>query len=368
MSDLDKRLKESLTAVRDAYAEDRHADRFESRARFIERYRRRRRMFTAGSIALAGAALIAGLVFTGEGLDLFAVPDPDSEVAGELPDGVVSSVPTGAEPIDAGIRLGGVWVANSADSTLSHVDPTINRVVATIPLAGPPQEVDVGEGAVWVAGFGSVTAIDSSTDEVIDSVAIEGAEDRISISVGEGAVWAVVDESRLVKVDPDELTYEDIEGPTRPIDVAAREGSVWVLDAEQGLLQLDPATGQAVGEPIGGVTSGDVSAGRSAIWLADEDEDTIIRLDATTRAFGDTYQVDGTYIDMAVSETVLWVLSEEGGRSLLTALDTGSAEPLGSPLELTGDPVEVSSGAGGVWVVARESGAILRIDPAAVTL
>jgi hypothetical protein len=78
--------------------------------------------------------------------------------------------------------------------------------------------------------------------------------------------------------------------------------------------------------------------------------------------------VKGTYIDIAVSENVVWVLSSSNGKALLTALDTTTARALGASLKLEGDPVEVSSGGGDVWVTARSAGAIFRIDPAAIAV
>jgi streptogramin lyase len=367
MNDLDRRLKDSLNAVRDSYAEERQSDRFETRARFIERYRNRRRFVAVGSVALAGAALIAvGWFATGQ-FDLFAERERGSEVAGELPRGVVSSVVTGTDPVDSGIRTGGVWVANAADSTVSHVDPSINRIVADIQLDGAPQEVDVGLDAIWVAGFGRVTAIDPLTDEVRGAATVGSEDARLSISVGEGYIWTIVDGRELVRVDPATFEVEPIGTTSAPVDVAARDGSVWVLDTERGLMQLDPVSGELRTDPEPSLNSStDVSAGRGVVWLASREDNSVVRFAAEGGGPPRFFEVRGDYIDMAVSESIVWVLSRPNGHALLTALDTQTANPLGAPLRLEGDPVEVSSGGGGVWVVARELGAILRIDPAAV--
>ena len=367
MNDLDRLLKESLNAVRDSYADERQEERFEMRARFIERYRRRRAIFTTGGFALAGAALIAGVMLFSGNLDVFADRDPKSDVASQLQDGVLAAVKTGAEPVDAGVRPGGIWVANSGDSTITHIDTSSNMIVGPIELDGPPQEVDVGEGSIWVAGFGHVRAFNPNTDEIKGMVEVGPADAEINLSIGEEAVWVVVEGEGLIRIDPDTLEPTPIEGPSAPVDVAARDGSVWVLDEEAGLLQLDPITGQQRGDAIPGLTGGgDISGGGGVIWVGDTSGDQVIRLDAASRRFTGSFEVRGTYLDMAVSEEVVWVLSKPNGHALLTALDINTAEPLGKPLKLEGDPAEVSSGGGGVWVVARELGAILRIDPAAV--
>lgn len=365
MNDLDRLLKDSLNAVRDSYAEERQADRFETRARFIERYKRRRRFVTVGSMALAGAAVIAIGMFATDRFDPFADRQP-SEVAGELPRGVVSAVVTGNEPVDSGIRTGGVWVANAGDATLSHVDAQADRVLRDIELDGAPQEVDVGLDRIWVAGFGRVTAIDPSTDEIVDEATVGSEDASLSISVGEGYVWTVVDDTELVRIDPTTFEVEPIPAATAPVDVAARDGSVWVVDADRGLLQLDPISGELRTDPEPSLNTGsDISAGGGIVWLASREDDTVVRFPVGGGTPG-TFRVRGTYIDMAVSEEIVWVLSRPNGHALLTAVDPEQGRQLGKPLKLEGDPVEVSSGGGSVWVVARELGAILRIDPASI--
>ncbi|HYI44963.1 MAG TPA: hypothetical protein VE174_05800 [Actinomycetota bacterium] len=362
MNDFDKRLRDSLTSVQQSYAEERQADRIEMRARFIQRYRSRRRMFVIGSVALAGAAVVAVGLVAGGSLDIFADRSP-SEVAGRPQEGVSVRVETGKEPIDAGIRPGGVWVANAGGSSIAHVDTESNTVVERILLDGSPQEVDVGENAVWVAGFGRVTAIDPRTDEILGFAPVGDASDAISISVGEGAVWAVVGEKSLVRIEPSTFATDVIEQVEQPVDVAARDGAIWVVE-QRGVMKLDPATSEVLGEPIT-VPAGqaDISAGLGAVWIADKQDDRLIRIDAATSAGLKIFEIEGRYLDLAVTEDAAWVLSSAGGRGLLTAIDPVNGTALGASLELAGDPVEVSIGGGGVWVVARSDGSILRIDP-----
>jgi streptogramin lyase len=213
-----------------------------------------------------------------------------------------------------------------------------------------------------------VTAIDPATDEIIGAADVGDASDTISVSVGEGAVWAVVGERSLVRVDPKTFAVDDIEQVQDPVDVAARDGAIWVLDSKQGLLKLDPPTSTLLGRPITvPAGQGDISAGRGVVWIADKKDDTLIRIDAATSAVTGIFQVEGTYLDLALTETSTWVLSATDGHGLLTALDPVTGDALGTPIALEGDPVEVSVGGSGVWVVARAGGAILRIDPEAST-
>ncbi len=52
------------------------------------------------------------------------------------------------------VGAGAVWVANSADGTVSRIDPATNTVTATITLGGEPVAVAVSGTTVWVAVAG----------------------------------------------------------------------------------------------------------------------------------------------------------------------------------------------------------------------
>jgi hypothetical protein len=364
MTDLDRLLKQSLTDVRESFAEERTTDRGEARARFIERYRRRRIYFRAGSAVLVGAAVVAAFAFSTGRIQLFA--DDAAEVAARLGRGVVAQIDTGRDPVDVGLRPDGVWVVHEEDSLLSLVNPATNELDDTIPLEGPAQEVDVGEGHVWVAGFGHVTPVDLQTNELARGAKVGLPSDPIEIAVGEGAVWAIVARERLVRIDPETLQVETIEGFSAPRDVAAREGAVWVLDEVEGLVRLDPTTGSTVGKPIKSIaTNGDISIGGGVVWIGDERSNVVLKFSPRTTAFGGTFSVPGRYIDMAVHEDAVWVLSWNGRRTLLSAIDHVTGDPLSDPVVLRTDAVEVSASKDGIWVVSKSEG-LLHVDPDAI--
>ncbi len=362
MNELDRLLRESLTEVRDSYAEERQGDLFEARARFIERYRRRRRFFAIGSVALAGAAVLAvGAIATGR-VALFADGSPD--VAGRPGEGILARVPTGQRPVDIALRPEGVWVVNEGDSTLARIDPESNEVTAELSLAGRPQEVDLGDSAVWVAGFGRITAIDPTSGDEIDSVDLGAESDRMVLSVGDGGVWAIVGARDLYNIDPQSLDAQPVPVVERPVDVMVRDGSVWVLDARRGLLRLDPKTTEPVGRPIGQAASstGDLHGGNGIVWIAAKDDDTIIQVDATTGVYAGDFQVPGIYVDMAVTESVAWVISRSNGVALLNAIDPVSGEPLSDPMRLPRGAGEVGAGERGVWITDVGGQGVIRID------
>ena len=51
---------------------------------------------------------------------------------------------------EVGVGEGGVWVSNSADDTVSRIDPSSNEVVAGIDVCAAPEGLAVADGSVWV--------------------------------------------------------------------------------------------------------------------------------------------------------------------------------------------------------------------------
>ena len=364
MNDLDRLLKQSLTEVRESVAEARGSDRLEARVRFIERYRRRRIFYRAGSAVLVGAAvLIAFAISTGR-IQLFA--DGTDEIAARIGRGVIAQIDTGREAVDVGLRPDGAWVVHKEDSILSLVNPATDELVTTIPLEGPADEVEVGEGGVWIAGFGRVTPVDLESNELAKGVRVGAPYEPIEISVGEGAVWAIVNYDRLLRIDPETVEVKTIEGVGSPRDVAARAGSVWVLDEQAGIVRLDPETGSPIAKPIDtGVSTGDISIAAGVVWLGDEGSNTVTRIRPRTTAFGGQFQVSGAYVDMAVLDDTVWVLSRDRDRTILSAIDRVTMKALAEPVILRAEAVEVSASKAGVWVVSLDEG-LLHVDPASI--
>ena len=65
---------------------------------------------------------------------------------------LVADVPVGIDPQAIATGLGGVWVTNVEDETVSRIDPTDTTARdATITVDGYPSDLAVGGGTVWVA-------------------------------------------------------------------------------------------------------------------------------------------------------------------------------------------------------------------------
>jgi len=64
----------------------------------------------------------------------------------------VDQIRVGAEPTDAAVGLGAIWVTNRGDGTISRIDPVTGDVTDTIEIGAPVAAVDVdeGSGTLWV--------------------------------------------------------------------------------------------------------------------------------------------------------------------------------------------------------------------------
>jgi YVTN family beta-propeller protein len=89
-----------------------------------------------------------------------------------------------------------VWVmgrfhsrVNTADDSVSRVDPTTDAVSATINVGQAPFGIASGAGAVWVANQNgnSVSRIDPSTNRVSATIAVGMLP--IGVAITPGAVW-----------------------------------------------------------------------------------------------------------------------------------------------------------------------------------
>lgn len=147
--------------------------------------------------------------------------------------------------------------------------------------------------------------------------------------------------------------------------LAARDGdevvvvpnSVAVIDAGSGAL----VSGVPVGRrPVA------IAVGEDGVWVANADDETVVRVDPETKEIVGTFGLGTDVSDIAVGFGSIWVA--EGNDGTLTRIDP-RANTLQETLRLdqsedplSGQPVFwVATGAGAVWVV--KGGRLLRIDP-----
>jgi branched-chain amino acid transport system substrate-binding protein len=342
---------------------------------------------TGAALVLAAATAGAVQIFGDETnpavsptADALAVIDPAS---GE----VTHRIPVGASPSAVAVGEGGVWVLNSDDQTISHVDPE-SRKVDPFGSGGTPTDLTVGAGSLWVANgrplenaqyagpvATQIVRLDPETRTRRATISLPLGGGSVSnvtekhVAVGKDAVWAVNPDLTISRINPNtDLVEETIRsfpairiatsgqelwaiGEANVIaridterNVVARrvslqatglgslaigEGSVWVTSPPDGTLwRIELAEGTRPSAiPVGeGVF--DVAVGAGSVWLSNPLRGTVVKVSPAENAVTRTIDLGSTPRGLAVGEGAVWVgVSRAGGTVAATATDEGATLP-----------------------------------------
>ena len=93
---------------------------------------------------------------------------------------VLATIAVGDAPVDVAVDDTGVWVANSTSGTVSRIDPTSDLEVQTVPVGNGPRAIAAGPEGVWVANFldGTVARVDPEANAVVQAIPRRGGADR----------------------------------------------------------------------------------------------------------------------------------------------------------------------------------------------
>ncbi len=236
----------------------------------------------------------------------------------------------GIEPFGVSSDGTHVWVANSADNTVTELDASTGAVIQTIAVGIEPEGVSSDGTHVWVTNSGTdtVTELDASTGAVIQTITV-GRE---------------------------------------PFGVSSDGTHVWVANSADGTVtELDASTGAVIQTITVGSNPAGVSSDGTHVWVTNDvfGGNTVTELDAFTGAVIQTITVGSRLVGISSDRTNVWVANETvpgtvneilidasqvisftgpgtgtaGGSASLTATGGGS----GNPVVFT---VDASSGAG----------------------
>jgi len=208
-----------------------------------------------------------------------------------------------AVPESIGVGLGAVWVPNSADGTVSRIDPATGKVTATFPVSGRTPSVHlynagvgvaVADGALWVTDEhdARLLRLDPGTGRIIHVVALGGG--AVPVRASAGRLWVVtLSDRRLYGLDAGtgRVTSRISLGAgvadpgfgEQPLTTAlAVEGqTAWVATNIAGrrvLVRVDLRAGRVVGvQPLRGRVFGLALVGGQP-WLADYDDNTVLHV------------------------------------------------------------------------------------------
>jgi outer membrane protein assembly factor BamB len=345
MDDLERLLSSSLKEVRDANMK--WHPNFEARTRTAVRGIHRRRLVRA--VALAGAAF---LLLTGVAAALMTGIDRERRVPPSAPgdSGLQTTTIRGVGiPEDLDSSGAAVWVVSSGE--LFRIDPATNEVdtsvfdlpVSTFDLAG-------GGGVVWTVGWTGDMGPGGGSP-------VQGAIQRIEVS-------------DLAKGVPFERvgSVERFPGREALDSVAVGAGGVWVTNRlGDELWRLDPSTGRIAARiPVDG-SPVDVAVTDEGVWVVHTSDDpdhhgaggsSLVRVDPRTNTVvaGPVRAGDCPGTVQAVDGAV-WVLDHCG--QAVRRFHGGTLQLLTTSI-VGKEPVDLALGGGFVWVL--NSGSVQRID------
>jgi hypothetical protein len=290
------------------------------------------------------------------------------------------------------------------DGTLVGVDPRRTSAVSRIRLGRPSGFLSLlaaGAGAVWVATESGVVRVDPATAKVTGTLP-NGSMPWAGAAAGAGSLWSVGCASEegpcaLLRLDPRRLRATarfPLPGlPAAPpaASVAVSNDSAWLLDRSgRWLWRVDLASGRAASVRLPaadfGVVPGQLAIGEGAVWvLTNVDSPTrlgsrvdmgLVRIDPHTNRVAATTPLANLDSDpyrarLAVGAGGVWVEGQQQQRdglahAVIDRVDPGSGR-LRGVIE-TGDPnpAALAAGFGALWLLQPTTGALLRLDPAAM--
>ena len=177
--------------------------------------RRARRLLVIGSaLAVAAAACIVAVArpWAGEPTGL-----PANSVGLINSDGGRAGAPVMVgSPAGLAYGDGSVWAVDSAEGTLSRINPATHAVVQTIPVGSDPAAVTVTGKDVWVAnsGDGTVSQISTAANAVVQTIPVGNVP--VAIASGPSGVWvANQGDDTVDRIDPVDRRRDDEEYPGR---------------------------------------------------------------------------------------------------------------------------------------------------------
>jgi len=163
---------------------------------------------------------------------------------------------------------GSIWVVDP-DGYVAQIDPGSGRQTGSIDVGNEPSAVAAGAGSLWVANSadGTVTRIDPAT-LVATTIPVGHGPDAVAVNAA--GVWvANAGDDALVRIDPDTgavaATARVGDGPAA---VLATASALWVANARDGtVMRLDPRSGAVIKTiHLGGSPTALVSAA-GRVWV-----------------------------------------------------------------------------------------------------
>jgi YVTN family beta-propeller protein len=336
-----------------AWPQEPAAPRPIGRPRELDWARRRARRLLAVGLALAAAAAVGIVVVARPWASGPAGLPADSVGLFNRAGGRVGAPVSVGNPGGLAYGDGSVWAVDSADGTLSRIDPATHTVIDQIPVGSAPTAVTVTRGNAWVANSGDATVwrISTAAGKVVQTIRV-GIQ-PVAIASGPSGVWVANEgDGTVIQINPATGTkMRSVRVGGLPDGIAVTPAAVWVANSQDGTVtQIDPANGHPSGPiPVGAGPEG-IAVTPAGVWVANSLDLTVSKLDPATGRQTDVIPVGDGPGTIVAAGNAIWVSDEFGAR--LDRIDPQSDRvvrvvPLGS------SPQGMVAAGAGLWVAAR---------------
>ena len=196
---------------------------------------------------------------------------------------------------------------------------------------------------------------------------IRVGRDPYNVAEGFGSVWITVS-GGLVRLDPTTgsvVARIDVVG--RPWGVATGGGAVWIANETDGTVtRIDPGTNSIVWrvrldqDPLPSTNPVGVAFGGGSVWAADNGSDKVWRLDPSTGQILGVTHVGDSHEFVGFGEGRVWVSSENGTVGRLDPV-SGNVDEL---IQAGADADFLGFSPGAIWVTNYRTDLLYRLDPA----
>jgi len=272
----------------------------------------------------------------------------------------------GIEQLKPGGEAGEVFVERLGSGCPEAVDDVALAESGLTQTVGLPTELTMptdlaaGEGALWIADFGAgrLLKVDPAVGQVTARSDYVGA---MGAAVAPDGVWFTsVDGNSVTHADFEARTIGEVEVGTSPSGVAFGAGAIWVVNNDDATVsRIDPGTHRVVATiPIGTIGLGIPVFTHGLLWVADFTAGTVHRIDpATNGAVGDPITVGSGPFRLAVGSGSVWVANQGG--TTISRIDAGSGQVVAT-IDVGATVSSVAASADLVWVATGE-GSIVAI-------
>jgi len=267
--------------------------------------------------------------------------------------GRVGAPVTVGSPAGLAYGDGSVWAVDSADGTISRINPATHTVVGQIPVGSDPAAVAVTGGNVWVAnsGDGTVSRINAAAGKVVQTITVGNLP--AAIASGPSGVWVANEADDTVdQINPTTgtVTRRGVPVGGRPDGIAVGPHAVWVADGEDGTVtRIDPATGQPSGPlPVGAGPEG-IAVTPTAVWVANSLDLTVSKIDPATGIVTHTIPVGDGPSTIVATRNAIWVSDEFNATLDRINPQTDRVDRV---IPVASSPQGMAAAGSGVWVAA----------------